>query len=174
MKSNTISALAYSGIVTLSQNIGGKKVCLQKIHNAGSNKLFSFLADCIAGDFELAKLDRPTKIMLLNVQKNVGTESEGDIINRASSFIYLLSKPERVYSASSGVASETVRLSFVIPRALLEGATFNRIGLYSDSATELDYESPAAYCEISTTESVSSMSSSSVLLIDWDLTISNK
>ena len=49
------SSLEYTGIVNLSQYINGKKFTIAQLHNAGGKPLFEFLADCLVGDFEIAK-----------------------------------------------------------------------------------------------------------------------
>lgn len=158
--------IAYTGVVKLSQYTNGKKFAIAEIHNEGGKPLFDFLTDCLIGDFDIAKADRPTKILLLNID-------EDDEINKAdnTSFIYLLSKPEKVYSENAGI----VKYSFIIPQEYFaagnaNGATrFNAIGLYTDSAKDAkDY---AACCKVDTSEW--SISISSVLVLDWELHISN-
>ena len=87
--------LAYTGIVTLSQYIGTKKIKLAQMYNKGGDSLFTFISDCLTGDFDIARLNRPTKIMLLNCSKE--NDDSGNTINinyeSASGFIYLVSKP---------------------------------------------------------------------------------
>ena len=164
IKGIATNALGYTGIVTLSQYSGKKKRILTQAHNAGGRALFTYLASCLAGDFDTVNVNRPTKIMLLNC------DEQGSIVSKATntSFITLLTKPELVYSAKEGI----VRYSFVVPQDLLIGTTFNAIGLYPSSATEADIEDYAACCAI--TIDRNNMSLSSVLVVDWELHISNK
>ena len=129
--------------------------------------LFNFLADCLVGDFDAARLNCPAKILLLNFDKETQEVSQAP----NTSFIYLLTTPEKLYSTSEGI----VKYSFIIPQEYfaagdINGATrFNAIGLYAGSAT--DAEDYAAYCEVDT--SGWSVSISSVLVLDWELHISN-
>jgi hypothetical protein len=159
----TTASIGYTGIVTLSQYIGGKKFIVAKTHNAGGKPLFNFLADCLVGDFEIARIDRPTKILLLNIddnqQKSVATDTR---------FIYMLSKPERVYSDSEGI----VRYSFIVPQDIFAGTKFNAIGLYTDTATTQDVNDYAAFCTLAP-DFFNNVSVSSVLVLDWELHISN-
>jgi hypothetical protein len=163
MKNTATNTLEYTGIVTISQYIGSKKVKLTQVHNEGGTALFNFLSDCLVGDFDLAKIVRPTTIMLLNYSNE--TDADGNIIGksytRASKFIHLLTKPEKVYTPSKG----TVRYSFILTRDNLEGVNFNSIGLYTNAASELDPENFAAFCEV-TNFNINDISSSAVLVVD--------
>lgn len=168
MKNSALNNLSYTGIVTLSRYKDGKKIPIRKIKNSGGNSLFNFLSNCLLGDFETAKFELPTKIMLLHADHdNNGLLTD---ITSVSGFIYFLTRPERLYT-DTGMASSTVCYSFVIPMDIVENTNFNSIGLYSDMATELDVDSFAAICEI---DGVSGMQdASSVLVVDWRLTITN-
>ena len=86
LKSSTTSRVEYTGIVRLSQYTGGKKFTIAEMHNVGGKPLFDFLADCLIGDFDLAKLDRPTKILLLNIDEERNIMAADNV-----NFIYLLS-----------------------------------------------------------------------------------
>ena len=168
MKNSAINNLKYTGIVTLSQYNGNKKTVLKQVHNSGSNSLFNFFANCLLGDFETAKLELPTKIKLLFAELNNET---GDIeyLESASGFLYLLNKPERLYTESHE-ANSAISYSFIIPRDIVERSNFNCIGLYPDSANEDDVDSHAAICLV---DGMSGMTTSSVLMVDWKLIIQN-
>jgi hypothetical protein len=163
IKGTAINSLAYTGIVKLSQYIGRKKFTIAQMHNAGGKPLFDFLADCLVGDFEIAKLDRPTKILLLNEDENNNLSKAND-----TGFIYLTSKPEKVYDEAEGI----VRYSFIIPQDIFANTNFNAVGLYTGTATTVDIEDYAAYCYIGT-DVLNDISISSVLVLDWELHISN-
>ena len=163
IKGAAINSLAYTGIVKLSQYIGRKKFTIAQMHNAGGKALFEFLSDCLVGDFELARLDRPTKILLLNEDENKTLSKATD-----TDFIYLTSKPEKVYDEVEGI----VRYSFIIPQDIFANTKFNAVGLYTDTATTSDVDDYAAFCSIST-DKLNDISISSVLVLDWELHISN-
>lgn len=161
-RGNIASTIDYSGVVTISQKIGGKQIKIASIKNAGGKALFDFLADCLAGDFDIAKIDRPSKIMFLY------RDSDGRMTNPDNAgFIYITTKPERVYSnENEGI----VRYSFTISQDLLSGMTFNAIGLYGKAETNV--ENYSAYCEIDA-DDLGEITASSILLIDWELHLSN-
>jgi hypothetical protein len=167
IKGTAYNSIKYTGLVTIAQCINSKKFVLAQIHNEGNLPLFNFLADCLAGDFDIAAIDRPTKIMLLNEVVNEKGASRS--MAGTTGFISLLSKPERVYSSTEGI----VRYSFMIPPEALTGATdCNAIGLYTASAGSADLDDYAARCEVNF--SSINISLSSVLLVDWELHISNR
>jgi hypothetical protein len=67
----------------------------------------------------------------------------------------------------------------MIPRSMIENIDFNRIALYPQYAESADHGLYSAYCNLVGTDDLginvyTDWSLSSVLLIDWELTISNK
>lgn len=170
MSNKAISTIKYTGMVTLSQYIGSKKIKIAQMQNTGGNPLFDFIADCLVGDFTLAKFNRPTKIMLL---KRTAHETTGAATTYTyeglTGFSYLTTKPEKVYDPTNGI----VRYSFLIPSDWLEGIdNFDNvgIGLFTDSTTDRDLESYAAFCELTVTKT---SLVNAALVVDWELIISN-
>jgi hypothetical protein len=157
-------------MVTLSQYIQGKKFTVARINNTGGKPLFDFLTDCLAGDFDIAKLDRPNKILLLTQ----ADEADGKyVISRATDtgFIYLTAKPEKIYTDDN---KSGIRYSFIIPQDIFIGTKFNAVGLYPWSATLSDAEEDyAAYCYLGE-EVLDDISVSAILVLDWELYISNQ
>ena len=164
-KNKALNSIQYTGTVTLSRYIGEKKVKIAQFNNAGKYSLFNFFSDCLLGDFDIAKNNRPTKIMLLN--KEVSKAGEISYESK-SGYIYLYNKPVKSYSAQKGI----VQYSFHIYRDFLEGTTFNSIGLYPDSAGYSDVENFAAV--VDNVKPEHDISKLAVLVVDWELTISNK
>jgi hypothetical protein len=163
MNNTAANTLGYTGVVTLSQYIKGKKVKIAQVHNTGTNSLFNFLADCLCGDLSVASISRPSKIKLLH-QSN---PEDPTSISSVSGFLYVQTKPEKLYDVVEK-NSISVVYSFVIPKEYLE-SSFNKLGLYADS--ENDITNYAAVCDIESGNF--SIASSSVLVIDWALTLSN-
>lgn len=173
MKNTAINTLSYTGIVTLSRYNGSKKIKIAQIHNEGGYPLFNFLSDCLIGDFEIAKLNRPIKIMLLDRTANSGGSYE---YTEKSGFIFAYSTPEKVYDNEKTGAKSTVRYSFRIPRDLLEGTTFNSIGLYTNSASTAENWAAVVVLDEEDRATVTSVSNSSVasaLVLDWELNFYN-
>jgi hypothetical protein len=162
MKGKTTNTYKYTGTVTLSQYIGDKKLQIAKIHNAGENPLFDFLADCLTGDFELAVKNRPNKIRLLYSENQDCT-----ITSYRSDFILINSPPTKLLN-SSDTPFGGVTYSFVIPYDQIWQGGFNLIGLYCATA-QGDSAMPAALCQVGELN----LTQSSVVLLDWELKISN-
>lgn len=175
MKNTAINSLDYTGIVTISRYNGSKKIQLAQMQNEGGNALFNFLSDCLIGDFKNAELNRPNKIKLLKyvTEDDSGNPLEAPYHESKSGFIYLLSKPEKVYSDTKGI----VRYSFKISSDMIESTTFDSIGLYTSGTNDTDIENWAAVVhnvdDKLQTQNISS-TAISALIIDWELNISNK
>lgn len=164
IKSTAVNNVAYTGIVTISQYTNGKKIATAKTHNAGGRALFNFLANCLTGDFDTAKANIPTKILLLAKNKDTGTLEPAD-----PQFKYILTNPELVYSTNECI----VKYSFIIPQERFTGTGFNAIGLYPSSATYTDTGNYVAVCDIDSSNFKLAIAMSTVLVLDWELHISN-
>lgn len=170
MKNTAINTLAYTGIVTLSQYIGSKKVELIKTHNKGGAPLFDFLADCLIGDFTIAIATRPVKIMVLRYD----TSNNETTYTSASGFIYLLTKPEKLYTDTG---TRRVRYSFIIPADRVEKlGNFENIGigLYNTAASNPDRDAAdfAAFCDLKDLPRQANLINAS-LVVDWELEFTN-
>lgn len=176
MKNTALNTLTYTGIVTLSRYVGSKKVKISQTHNTGGAPLFDFLADCLCGDFDIAKAKQPAKIKILKQilgEPDVITGKRDYQYEEASHFIKLLTKPEKKQSATQSY----VRYSFMVPRDIVEGLTNYEslgIGLYTnsvpDNATTADLANFAAFVLL---EAEQTALANTALVVDWDLVISN-
>ena len=172
MKNMALNTLTYTGIVTLSQYVGSKKIKLAQVHNAGGASLFSFLAGCLAGDFTLARYNAPTKIKF--IERN-GSLEEGYSYTSLTQFISFRTPPEPTYNAGES----HVKFSFVIPRDFIEKLTVSSssngkivgLGLYANSISEQDHGNFMAFCELTKFEN--SSLHNAYLVVDWELIISN-
>lgn len=171
MKNTAINRLGYAGIVTLSQHTGTKKRVIAQLSNEGKNSLFNFLADCLVGDFDIAKPNRPTKIMIL--KKNIDKDTKETSYSSKSGFIYQRSIPEKLTDPHENIAKVTY--SFIIPTDKLTEVDFNSgycLGLYTNSTTEQEFDQFAAIVDLTTTDGAN-ISTSAALVIDWTLNIFN-
>ena len=169
MKNTAINTLTYTGIVTLSQYIGNKKVKIAQLHNTGGESLFKFLANCFAGNFESAQNNRPAKVKLLN-KTLVGD----DIVYRSvSGFIFVRNLQQRLVNSRECC----VRYSFIIPRDLFEDLTNIStlgLGLYSLDTPEDEPGSFVAFCALSADLNLNrNKITNASLVVDWDLLIAN-
>jgi hypothetical protein len=177
MKNIAKNDIGYSGKVKISALRDGVVLDTHEFKNAGTGTLFSFFAYCLMGEFDEASLYCPTKIRLLRINKGDSGYDDDFSADPASGLVYLRTKPERIIT--SGVDGETVKLSFMIPRTMIDRVDFNRIALYPHFAGDEEYYSYSAYCDLSGEDDLgaeiyTAWTLSSVLLIDWELTIANK
>lgn len=178
MKKNRLTnSLEYSGKVKISAVRDGVVLASEELSNSGTATLFSFFSYCLMGAFEEAALFCPAKIRLLIANENsdlVGADAD---VEPASGLIYVSTRPERVINPE--IDGGTVKFSFMIPRTMIDDVGFNRIALYPQYANDSNLYDYIAYCDISGEDDLdasiyTAWSLSSVLLIDWELTVSNK
>jgi hypothetical protein len=168
MKNTAINNLSYTGIVTLSQCIGDKKIKIAQLHNAGGTALFRFFANCLIGNFPEAQTDRPAKIMLLDKQADGSYES-------VSGFIFKRSAE----SIKNNLGECRVCYSFMVPRDFLENITSIStlcLGLYGAYVTKDDLSNFIALCNLGSNglELTRAELTHASLIVDWELVISNK
>jgi hypothetical protein len=166
MKNTAVNTLNYTGIVTLSQYVGNKKLKLAQAYNTGGESLFEFIAGCFAGNFDNNK--RPTKIKLVRRTQ----EDDEYKYTSISGFIFV-----RNVSIESAAGECRVRYSFMIPRDLVEDLTnFSTIGLglYANDTSEQTPDRFAAYCTLATELDLSNkLLANASLVVDWELIIYN-
>ena len=179
MRNTAINTLAYTGIVTISQYRGAKKVRIAQMHNTGGMPLFDFLSDCLVGDFDTARAGRPAKIRLLKQKKVPDRDTFITQYEAVSPFIFLLTSPEKKQSSTQSY----VRYTFMIPKNTLEEDLANYedlgIGLYTlgtdNNISSSDaLENFAAFVELDDNKAVLiNTLANTALVVDWELVISN-
>jgi hypothetical protein len=169
MKNIALNKLTYTGIVTLSQYIGAKKVKIAQFHNTGGSALFDFFIAClIEENLDTLKSRRPKKVRLVQRYLNGETAEEGYFYRAASGFIFMRTNGE---SKKPG----QVRYQFTISRDQLDAVSdYNNLGLglYSQNATEEDVKNGnyLAFCMLNFSRNALA---NSALVVDWELTIAN-
>ena len=167
--------IGYEGKVTLTLKSDNHVIKSNTFKNNGTNQLFTFLGYCLMDDYEEARKLLPTKILLLyNGSSNPPTHA------KARNELKIMSQPAsyaQVPSIVTDAEGVKVTYSFEVPKNLIEG-NFNQIGLYGyriDRAEDFSAyyfltDSNGGFAE----ENVSSWSATAVLLVEWELSISNK
>lgn len=168
--------LGYEGKVKLT--LRNRKHILQTktYKNSGTSKLFEFLGHCLAGSFDFnTKRLLPTKLALLyNTAEDseLGKANATEVIQQ-SSFIGLAQSPA-IIMEEDGVK---VIYSFEVPRNQIAG-TFNQIALYGAGVTTPKEFSAYYYLTDGAShfenQRVNEWSSTTILLIEWELTLTNK
>lgn len=177
MKNKITNNIEYSGKVKISAIRDGIVLSSNEFHNSGTSTLFSFFSYCLMGAFEEASLFCPSKVRLLIANETAEAAGADAEVTAASGLVYVHTRPERVIHPE--IDGGTVKFSFMIPRTMIDSVGFNRIALYPQYARDSDLYDYVAYCDLSGEDDLAASmytawSLSSVLLIDWELTISNK
>jgi hypothetical protein len=172
--------LGYEGKVTLTLKSGNRVLKTQTYKNNGTANLFKFLGYCLIGSSSDVKHLLPTKIALLHNQSQGGISSANpNNVELRSGFVGLAHPPSIVSSSNS--AEVKVTYSFEVGRNTING-NFNQVALYGDGCTHpvTDMPNCAAYYYLSDSsqnvfesEDIALWSATTVLLIDWELSLSN-
>jgi hypothetical protein len=170
--------IGYEGKVTLTLKSKNHIIESKTYKNSGTIKLFQFLGNCLIGAYDQARPLRPMQIALLsNPAADLSTALEEPTTNieMRTSFQPLAQLPRLISDDTS--AQVSVIYSFELDSSSIE-SDFNQIALYSESADSPEKFS-AYYFLVDGNGNLSPMnpadwSATAVLLIDWELTLSNK
>jgi len=174
MSQTTFSdGIGYEGKVTLTLKNNNYVLSSKTYKNRGTAQLFKFLGYCLIDSYEEAKNLLPNKIMLLqNTSPNKLNPDSTKVIPRTT--WQTLTKVPAIISASGQVK---VVYSFEIAQAAIED-DFNQVALYG--ALVNDPQDFSAYYFLKDargeleSQNVSEWSPSTVLLIEWELSLSNQ
>lgn len=166
--------LGYEGKVTLTLKGDSGRVLKSKTYkNKGTAQLFKFLGYCLIDSYEEAKNLLPNKILLLRNTSEHPDEAVETAVEQCSTWQTYVQTPT-IISDNSQVK---VVYSFEVPRAAIEG-DFNQVALYGAGVTDMHDFSAFYYLRdnvgnFEDTE-VALWSATTVLLIEWELSLSNK
>jgi hypothetical protein len=171
--------LGYEGKVTLTLKSNGRTLKSKTYKNKGTAQLFKFLGYCLIDSFEDVKALIPNKILLLyNNAASKGNSPEfanaTDIVPQTD-WKYLAQIPTVINEPNQ----VRVIYSFEVAKAEIFGP-FNQVALYGDGMAYTDYADFSAYHFLTDnrgnfdTQDINSWSATTVLLIEWELTLSNQ
>lgn len=182
MSHNTLKGgIGYEGKVTLTLKNNNLVLMSRTYKNSGTAELFNFLGHCLRGDYEAADDLLPTQVMLLYNKDYATTGTMSDKVERASKPVGYSQVPSK--TDIDGVVKVTY--NFEIPKTMIF-EDFNQIALYSknknlnNTNNTTDVPSFSAYYFLTgptgepEIQDISEWSATSVLLIDWELSISNQ
>jgi hypothetical protein len=172
--------LGYEGKITLTLKNNNRVLQSKTYKNNGRAQLFKFLGYCLIDSYEEARSLLPTKIMLLYNSAN-GRDYRSDVdpldVKSQSEFRGLAQIPTII---SDSIENQVkVVYSFEVPKSAIGGA-FNQVALYGAGMTKNDINEFSAFYYLIDDYGViealdlSDWSPTTVLLIEWELTLSNK
>ena len=178
-KSKNINKLDYTGTLNIKlmddDRILESRIC----HNAGCTKLFTFLATCLAGDYNSVKSTRPCRVILFREDPDHPTYIDNkfnlESLNencRVSTKVFYDSTPEVYYPTAEGGASITYH--FRIPFLCLTGGEqAAKVALYPNTISNPSVD-VCAYYVLETPISIPERGGNFTIIIDWTLAIANK
>jgi hypothetical protein len=173
MSQTTFSnGLGYEGKVTLTLKSNNRVLESKTYKNHGTAQLFKFLGQCLIGSFEESKNLLPNKILLL---KNTSGGAFSTAVSPCTTWQTLVKTPTIISEVEP--AQVKIVYSFEISRAAIVD-NFNQVALYGADIT--NYQEFSAYYYLTdpsgalVDQKVSEWSATTVLLIEWELLLSNK
>jgi hypothetical protein len=171
--------LGYEGKVTLTLK-GNNQILKSKTYkNSGTAQLFKFLGCCLIDAYEEAKSLMPNKIMLLHNNSTSPTDTEASPTNvvQCTDFVPYVHAPTMISDGDTSQAK--VVYSFEIPRNMIssDDGAFNQVALYGAGITDIRDFSAFYYLTDAhgwEDPEVDLWSATTVLLIEWELSLSNK
>ena len=184
--SKSAQAFDYVGDITIKLTEGDRVYSTKHYHNNGAVKLFNFFADCLIGNFNVAKSSRPCKIVLFKVKEDDSeldpetgevdpTKAIWDDDTRISTKVFYDSAVTPGASEESG---STVTYHFRIPYlSLVDGERVRKLALYPDIISSYR-DDRCAYYILPAAEEIqipgpAGVSSNFTIIIDWKLHIYN-
>ncbi len=172
--------IGYEGKVTLTLRNNDQVLRTKTYKNSGTAQLFKFLGYCLIDAYEEAKKLAPSKIMLLQNISSDNPDNANPVSVMPQSLFRGFAQTPTIVS-DSVTKQVKVTYSFEIPRAAIEGP-FNQIALYGAGMTETDYTDFSAYYFLTDAfgafelldPTTDDWSATTVLLVEWELGISNK
>lgn len=173
--------LGYEGKVTLTLKSNNRVIQTKTYTNAGTAQLFKFLGYCLLGAYEEARGLLPTKIMLLRNSSNGINYTSASVNPRAVEPRSEFRGRSQIPLIVSDSIEKQVKViySFEVPKSAI-GGKFNQIALYGADVPKDEEENFSAfYFLVDDYGAIAELdpslwSDTTVLLIDWELNISNK
>ena len=169
--------LGYEGKVTLTLKSNNKVLKSRTYKNKGTVQLFKFLGYCLIGAYEEAKTFLPNKILLLHNNSQSPVDANVAAVEQRSAWQMLAQTPTIISDSTN--SQVRVLYSFEVPRAAISGS-FNQVALYGAGVNVNDITDFSAYYFLVNGHNewdaveLATWSTTTVLLIEWELTLSNK
>lgn len=159
------SNIAYTGKVTIKLYHGKKVYKTIKEYNTGKEALFTFLANCLMGNF--FDNQRPIYLRAYNAVIDKSGQETGTIDQRRE--VTTIAVPVRRQSiAASSSTSVTIKNEFLLSAATLTSTPANLLALFSFDNKN---EPSAASAEVILDTPISKDSGTSNIKVEWSLII---
>jgi hypothetical protein len=176
-----MEGLGYEGKITLTLKSNDRVLKTRTYKNKGTAQLFKFLGYCLLGEYDDVKNLLPTQIMLLynNTEADGVEGADPTAVEQRSTLRGLAQTP--VIISDGSTEQVKVIYSFEVPKATISGGAFNQVALYGAGMREADIQDFSAYYYLvddygdieSQDPDKDNWSATTVLLIEWELSLSN-
>lgn len=172
--------IGYEGKIKLTLKSNDQIIKTKTYKNSGTAQLFKFLGYCLIDSFEKVKDLVPNKILLLYNESASPIGADEKAVQQKSAWHQVAQTPTIV--SDSTTAQVKVVYSFEVPKTSIVGE-FNQVALYGVNIPE---NNQAAIKDFSAyyylvdeygafdIQNPVTWSATTILLIEWELTISNK
>lgn len=169
----------YIGTVTISVFQNERLLSKQTDHNAGMNNLFSFIANCLAGNWTTAKSTKPCKLALLRQAEGEDLKTSTPTATTSYKYWetkYFVANPIIYDTAALNTASDTqgsVTYHFRVPfLSLLSGAKVHKLLLLPSESTKVTSDA-CAYFILKEGINIPEIGGNYTIIVDWTLTFQN-
>lgn len=174
---NTHNCIEYKGKITVSVLENERVLSKNIYYNNGTNKLFAFLTNCLSGDFNTARANRPCRLVLLTTADEEAeyiTDSkptDNNYSNYWSETYY--AAPPVYYGKAPTTLGNKITYSFRVPFLQLQGgAKIKKMALVPELSSEVD--DICAYYVLGSEIEVPTVGGNFTILVDWELSFNNK
>ena len=179
---NINTNVSYSGKVTLKIKRGNKVLTSKTFHNSGTNKLFKFIADALAGNFNVDL--RPTQIKLFGLQSDPDDlPATPKFTKNCSISTYIIASPA-VATAPVASGGYAITYHFSIPSSYITGDKIYKMALYPRKVSNIETDMCAKFLFIKPDETndtsfvwypqeLAVNIDNYMLLVDWEMKIDN-
>lgn len=177
--SQTANPIEYRGQITVSIMDGDRLISKNKYTNSGTSKLFAFLTNCLSGDFNTARYNRPCRLLLLeggsgeDLDTSNPADEDADSNGNAFWGEHYYVAPPVYYSKTPTALGNAVTFNFRVPFLLLNnGAIVKKMALVPELSS--DISDICAFYILSDSIQVPTSGGNFTILVDWELSFSNK
>ena len=121
-----VANIGYSGTLKIKVKDGHKTLQTYEYHNAGTDYLFTFLCNCISGEYRIAERNRPFKIKLYDRTDAYFAGELPKVDEPVSGFISV-NTPATIDPTDGHIS---VTLHFLVPYSNISGDRICQVCLY--------------------------------------------
>lgn len=175
----TGNSIEYKGQITVSIFEDDRMISKNTYYNQGTNKLFTFLTNCLSGDFNTAMASRPCRLVLLkkgsseDLATSTPTATNKDSNGKTYWGETYYAAPPVYYGKTPTITANKITYNFRVPFLVLQsGAIIKKMALVPENSSSVS--DICAYYTLTDEIEVPTAGGNYTILVDWELSFSNK